>query len=327
MNLQVKYMGLTLENPIIISSSSLTASVEKIKKLADNGAGGIVLKSLFEEQIITSPEKLYKQEEMYFWYKDAIDQVNSLAKEEGVENYLKLIKEAKESVPVPIIASINCITPNEWPSFAAKIEEAGADGIELNIFIPPTNPLASTESIEKTYFDIINEVSNKTSLPIGIKISPFFTSLSKTIIDLSGTNVKGIVLFNRYYTPDIDIENLSVISNNVLSSPMEYSSSLRWISLLNNQVKCDLAASTGIHDSPAIIKQILAGASAVEIASVLYSKGIDYLVTLLKDLQTWMKKHNYQEIADFKGKVSQLEENQSAFERVQFMRKTAGKYV
>ncbi len=326
MNLTTTFMGIKIANPLIVSSSGLTNSADKVKACADNGAGAVVLKSLFEEQLITGKTTLINQDDMYFWYPEALDFVNTFSKEEGIADYLKLIEKAKKAVSIPVMASINCVSPKEWPKFAAEIEKSGADGIELNIFIPPTKIELTGYKMEEAYIDIIHEVRKYVTIPIAVKVGFYFTSLYRMLYKISNLDVNSLVLFNRYYRPDVDINTMRVVTQNVYSSPHEITLSLRWIALLHSKIQMELVAATGIHDYQGVIKQLLAGASAVQICSTLYKNGIGYLGTLLNDIEGWMKEKGYSDLPSFRGMVSKNEENTEAFERVQFMRKTTGKY-
>lgn len=322
MDLSTTYLGLKLKNPIIISSSRLTGSLENIKKCAEHGAGAIVLKSLFEEQLLADPGKLLDQDEKYFWFPEAVEFINEHSKEQGMKEYLELIKAAKSEVEIPIFASINCNTPDEWPKFAAKLEEAGADGIELNISIMPFGREISSQDIEDTYIKIVEEVKKFVNLPVAVKISPMFTNIQGQVKRLEGAGADAVVLFNRLYRPDIDIENEKVIRKNILSGPEEITQSLRWVSLLSSSVSCDIAGNTGIHSSDGVIKHMLAGADAVQICSVLYKNGVDYIGVILEEIEKWFQKKNYSALSQIQGKLSREGKNAAAFERVQFMRKT-----
>ncbi|HMM10566.1 MAG TPA: dihydroorotate dehydrogenase-like protein [Bacteroidales bacterium] len=324
-NLSTSYMGLRLKNPIIVGSSGLTNSVENIKEAAVNGAAAVVLKSLFEEQIQHMAHHTLLQDSNTNLYPEAEDYIRQYTRANDVENYLKLIREAKKAVDIPIIGSINCVSSSEWTDFAVKIAEAGADAIELNIFVLPSDPLRSGEQNEAVYFEILDKITRSVQIPVAAKISYYFSSLSKMALKLSWTGIKGLVMFNRFFSPDIDIDRMEVRASNVFSSPAELSVSLRWVAMLSNKVQCDIAASTGIHDGKAVIKQLLAGARAVQIASVLYKKGFREIQVMLDELQQWMDQHNYATTDQFIGKMSikQLE-NPAAWERVQFMRHFSG---
>jgi len=314
-------MGLELKNPIIVSSSKLTSTIDNIRKCADHGAGAIVLKSLFEEQLLADANKLMDKDEKYFWYPEAVDYINQHSKDFGVREYLDLLAEAKKYTTIPIIASINCVSADEWPKFAKNLEEAGADGIELNIAIIPMTGDISSKDVEDRYIEIIKEVKKYTSLPVSVKFGPLFTNPVNIIQRMDEAGADALVIFNRFYRPDINIYTESIVHNNILSGPEEMTQSLRWVSLLSDKVKCDVAANTGIHDAEGMIKQLLGGADAVQICSTLYSNGISYIDTMLSDLKTWMEEHNYNSISDFIGNVARDNENAAAFARVQFMKR------
>ncbi|MBN2350056.1 MAG: dihydroorotate dehydrogenase-like protein [Bacteroidales bacterium] len=326
-DLSTKYIGLHLKNPIIAASSGLTANIENIKKLESNGVAAIVLKSIFEEEILQQEKDLknevQKDSLIYSELSETLDYIDIHIKEDTLNVYLELIRKAKKETLIPIIASINCVTNYEWTDFAKKIESAGADALELNIFLNPVD--TSDKDFEKTYIEITKNVTKKVSIPVSVKISQYHTKPAHVIQKLSETGATGIVLFNRFYTPDINLEKLELTQANHFSNENEYLNVLRWIALMSKKINCDLAASTGIHSAETIIKQILAGASAVQIASVLYSKGIDYVSVLLKELENWMEKHNYNYLNQIKGKLSQEKiQDPAAFERMQFMRYFSG---
>ncbi len=325
MDLSTKYMGIDIKNPLVVSSSGLTNTIDKIKELEDKGAAAVVLKSLFEEQLMADHDRLHEQDDMYFWYPEAMDYVDTFTKEDGVENYLQLIGKAKDSVDIPVIASINCITPLEWPVFSKEIAKAGADGLELNIYIPPAEIDMTPGRIEDTYIEIIREVQKNVNLPIGVKVGHFFTNLMQALLKLSNTEIQSLILFNRYYRPDIDIQKMQVITGNIYSSPEEITLSLRWIALLSEKIKSELVAATGIHDYSGVIKQLLAGATAVQLCSALYRNGTGHLSVILEGIEKWMTEHKYENISRFKGKLARADENRPAFERLQFMQKTTGK--
>jgi len=319
-------MGLRLKNPIIAGSSGLTNSVENIVELERNGVGAVVLKSLFEEQIAASVSHTIEHNEYDNYYPEAEDYIRNYTHGNDVSVYLDLIRTSKQAVNIPIIASINCVSDsNDWVSFAKKIENAGADGLELNIFILPSDPGKSGEENEKVYFNIIKKVTEAISIPVSIKISYYFSGLAQFITRLSWTDIKGIVLFNRFFSPDIDIESMEVKSSFVFSNAAELAISLRWIAMMSSHVKCDLAASTGVHSGEAVIKQLLAGAHAVQIASVLYKKGFQEIGVMLKEMESWIERKNFNSIDDFRGKLSTSEyDNPAAYERVQFMKHFSG---
>jgi dihydroorotate dehydrogenase (fumarate) len=324
-DISTSYMGLMLRNPIIAGSSGLTDSIENVQKLYDHGAGAIVLKSLFEEQINFSINKTLNQSENNYSYPEALDYISHYTRENDLDKYLKLIREAKNRVDIPIIASVNCVSSSEWVTFAKNIQEAGADAIELNIFILPSDPRRKAEQHEKIYFDIIQSVMKQVKIPIAAKISSYFSGMTNMALQLSWTGISGLVLFNRFFSPDIDIDKFEITSGHVFSSPAEMSRTLRWVAMLSDKVNCDIAASTGIHDGEAAIKQLLAGAKAVQVASVLYQEGFEQINVMTKTIEKWMEKHRFEKTSDFIGRMSFKEaKNPAAFERVQFMKHFSG---
>lgn len=321
-DLSTKFLGLTLKNPIIAGSSGLTDSVAGIKELEAQGAGAVVVKSLFEEEIIAEiQEEMHRMTSRQFIYPETFDYMDEEPEEDSVRKYLRLIKEAKAEVKIPVIASINCVTSQKWTYFAKEIELAGADALELNLYILPTDFTRTAEENEKLYFQIIEEVLKVTKIPVCLKMSYYASNLGQLIQNLSKSGIAGLTLFNRFYSPDFDLENLQVISTNVLSTPSDLPISLRWIAIMAERVDCDLAASTGVHDGKALVKQILAGADAVQVVSTLYKNGPKHIGSMLTDLSHWMEENGYQNLNDFKGKLSQAKSsNPAAFERVQFMK-------
>ncbi len=323
-NLSVTYMGLELKNPIIIGSSGLTNSVEKILELEKHGASAVVLKSLFEEQILAESAHQIERDESFGY--DVHDYISSYTRDHKLGDYLKLIKDAKAKASIPIIASINCISDIEWTSFAKKIEDAGADGLEINISLLPSNPELRGVQNEEMYFDILEKVRAKTNLPLSVKMSRYSGGLANLIKRIGWSKlVDGIVLFNRYYSPDIDIDKLEISHTNVFSTPQEISTSLRWIAISSSFVEVDLAATTGVHSGRDVVKQVLAGAKVVEIASVIYKNGPSYISTMIEEMEAWMKDHNYDSLDKFRGLMSyDRTKKTAAYERIMFMKHFAG---
>jgi len=321
-DLSVNYLGLKLKSPIIVGSSSLSSTLSNIKKIEKSGAGAVILKSIFEEEIYNEYEDVLRNDFSEFGESDEyLDYFDFKIKEDNIKKYIDLIETAKKTVDIPIIASINCVSNHEWTYFAKKVQEAGADALELNVFVMPLNFDKTAEEVEKIYFDIANKIKNEITIPVALKISYYFSNLADTVVKLSNTGIDGIVLFNRFFSPDFDVDNFKVVPSNVLSNPTDLSTSLCCISILSGRVNSDLIASTGIHDAQAVIKQLLAGATATQVVSVLYKKGIGYVSTMLEELKAWMEKHNFNTIEDFRGKMSQKSsENPAVYERVQFMK-------
>ncbi len=320
-DLQTNYLGLSLKNPIIIGSSGLTDSPEKIQKLAENGAAAVVLKSIFEEEITHEYDKIVAEEASKRYKDEFLDYLDYRIREENINKYINLIADAKKAVDIPVIASVNCATKHEWTSFAKELQDAGADALEVNLFVLPSNLNRTPEEIEKLYFEIVDRLKERIKIPIALKISYYFSNLALMIKKLSESGIQGLVLFNRFYSPDFDIDKMEVTATNVLSHPDELPISLRWIAIMANRVGCDLAASTGIHSGEAVIKQLLAGANAVQVVSTIYNNGPEKIQNILKDIKKWMISNKFETIGDFRGKMSQVESgNPSVYERVQFMR-------
>jgi dihydroorotate dehydrogenase (fumarate) len=336
-DLSCTYLGLKLKNPLIIGSSGLTSSLENLKTVARMGAGAVVLKSVFEEQIKFETNKLIESDNKEvkswkdafddivsnkeFYYDEAYNYLTSYAREHTLKKYLEFISEAKRAIDIPVIASINCTSQYDWQYFAKRIQDAGADALELNIYLLPSDFEKKGVENEKVYFDVIREVKKYVSIPIAIKTGYYFSSLARTLLELSETGIAGLTLFNRPYNPDIDIEQINVTASNMFSNDSEYANTLRWIAILSGKVKCDIAASTGIHNHQTVIKQLLAGADAVQMASVFYKHHFDVLPAIISGLETWMTQHNFSKISDFKGLLAQKNiENPASYERVQFLR-------
>ena len=317
-DLSTTYLGLKLKSPVIVSSSGLTNSVNKIEKLAGYGAGAVVLKSLFEEQINYEAGSMLQ----YSDYPEARDYVTNYTKSNSLEEYLTLIEQAKEAVDIPVIASINCVSSDEWVSFARKIEDSGADALELNVFYVPLDKEQGSERYENVYYELVTKIRNFTSLPIAVKLGPYFTNLLQVVNKLYFRGVSGVVLFNRFYAPDIDITNMNITSSEVFSSPADIRQSLRWIGIVSENIdKIDLSASTGNHDGAAVIKQLLAGATTVQVCSTLYKNGVEYLQKIVEDIEKWMVSNSYKLISDFRGKLNYKNiPDPAVFERTQFMK-------
>jgi dihydroorotate dehydrogenase (fumarate) len=325
-DLSTQYLGMKLKNPVIAGSSGLTNSVRSIQDLEESGAGAVVLKSIFEEEIALEYEDILQEASAEGVNLDQFDYYDFHIKGEKLDKYTALIKESKKSVSIPVIASINCVYSHEWTSFAKQLETAGADALELNMFFLPSEFERTSQEKEKAYFQIIEKVQKEVTIPVALKISYYFSNLGPMIQKLSETGIAGLVLFNRFYSPDFDIDKLEVVSSNVFSAPSDLPISLRWIAIMAERVSCDLAASTGVHDGTALIKQILAGANAVQVASTLYKNGKGQITEMLSTLEAWMDKKNYGSLSDFRGKMSQAKSsNPAAYERVQFMKYFGGK--
>lgn len=322
-DLSTVFAGLYLKNPIIIGSSGLSDTIESIQELEKKGAAAVILKSLFEEEILKEMNaSMHRMSSEGFLYPETVDFYEFMeSPDEPTTKYLEHIRKVKQSVNIPILASVNCITASQWTYFPRQIQQAGADAIELNVFILPSDFSRSAEDNEKIYFEIIKEVRKQVSIPVIIKLSYYFSNLASFLQRISNSGIDGLVLFNRFYNPDIDIDTLEFTAGAVLSNPSDLYLSLRWIGILSGRLGCSLCASTGIHDGSALIKQLLAGADAVEIASSVYINGPDQIQLMLHELENWMAHKSMDNISQFRGLLSQVKTaNPAAYERIQFMK-------
>ena len=323
-NLETTYMGLKLRNPLVVASCGLTKNVEGVKKCEEAGAGAVVLKSLFEEQVI-GELKNQKQYASTAWHPEALDYVEGMGIGLGPREYLAVIREAKKAVSIPVIASLNCISHEVWSGYAKRLAAEGVDAIELNTAVMPSDPKRTPDEIERMYFDALADVTSKIDVPIAVKIGPYFTSIARMAVDLSRRGVAALVLFNRFYQIDIDIERMELSSGITLSTPKEINLPLRWVSLLSGRVECDIAASTGIHDAHGVVKMLLAGATVTQLCSTLYLNGLESIGGILDDLEVWMKEHGFESVDDFRGKLSSMNsKNPELYERIQYIKAFVG---
>lgn len=325
MTLETTYMGLKLKNPVVVGSSGLSNSVEKIKELENAGAAAVVLKSIFEEQINNEVNNLINRDPQN-QYPEAEDYIWNYVRNNSINNHLSLLREAKKTVGIPIIASINCISTSEWTVFARDFEAAGADALELNLFFVPTDRNKSSEEIERIYLRVVADVKKQVKIPVSIKTGFYFTNLVSMADRLVGSGANALVLFNRFYEPDINLTKLELSASEVFSSPADGYRSLRWIGLISSQLpKVELAAATGIHDGEAVIKQLLAGAQVAQVCSSIYINGAQVIAGMVNDLQEFMKKWNFKRIEDFRGRLSYKNiPDPMIYERSQFMKYFSG---
>ncbi len=325
-NLSTTYMGLTLKNPLVVSSSGLTNSIDKILQLEAKGVGAIVLKSLFEEQITNEVIDVINQDVKQVSYPEAEDYIWDYIRETNLQTYLDLIRIAKSSLKIPVIASVNCVSGDEWIAFARDLEKAGADALEINAFIMPTDRKISSADIEFRYLDILTEVRRVVKIPVAMKISNNFTNLVGMVDKLSSNGAAAVVMFNRFFEPDIDLETLTMTTSSIYSSPDDLRHSLRWTGIVSGKVpNLNIAASTGIHDGEAFVKQILAGATVGQICSTLYLNGFGQIDEILDYLKSFMVKWNFKQISDFRGRLNYSKlSNPTMYERAQFMKYFSG---
>lgn len=317
------YLGLKLRSPLVVSACPLSEKVENIKRMEDAGAGAVVLFSLFEEQIRREREAM--QHYLLYGTESYAEALTYFPEPEeyhaGTEDYLKLIADAKASVNIPVIASLNGSSLGGWTKFARKMEEAGADALELNVYYIPTNMNMTGEEVENAYIDILHAVKSAVKIPVAMKLSPFFSNMAYMAkrLDMGGANA--LVLFNRFYQPDIDLETREVTPNVILSTPQAMRLPLTWVAILFGRIQANLAATSGIHTPTDVIKMIMAGANVTMMASALLRSGIDHLKVVETGMRQWMEEHEYESVEQMRGSVSQINaEDPSAFERAQYMR-------
>jgi dihydroorotate dehydrogenase (fumarate) len=324
-DLSTTYMGLALKNPVIVGSSDLTMAVERVLECEEAGAGAVVLKSLFEEQIEAEIEQASHEAISPIHHAEAHDYIRNTALHLSEEKYLRLIREAKQTVSIPVIASLNCIRPDWWTSYATRMEEAGADGIELNIAIMPTYLMQTAREVEATYLRIVESVREKVRIPIAVKIGPYFSSLPHTARALRNAGADALVLFNRFSRFDIDIEEMRLVHRYPYSAPMDIHLPLRWVAVLATQSGCQLASASGVHDGAGLIKQLLAGAQAVQVCSILLLKGLGRIREMLADLEKWMDRHAFSTIDSFRGRMSlELGGKPDFYQRQQYIKVLSG---
>lgn len=324
MDLSTMYMGLHLRSPLVPSACQpLTDEISKIRRMEDHGAGAVVLYSIFEEQLRNeSLEMNYHLDA----HSESFAEATSFFPEApnyvlGPEEYLDHIRKAKEAVGIPIIASLNASSLGGWTSFAEKMQAAGADALELNIYRVPVDAALSSESIENTYCEIVRAVRKKVKIPVAVKLSPYFTNMCAMAKRLDDAGANALVLFNRFYQPDIDLETLEIRPNVLLSSPVSLRLPLRWTAILSPMIKADIAATSGIHRPEDVIKVLMAGASVSMLCSSLLRYGIQHLRTLEHGIVEWMEKHEYDSVATMQGSMSQCKvENPEGYERAQYLR-------
>ena len=323
MNLTTNYLGMVLKNPIVASSSPLSHGLDSIRRLEDAGAAAVVMYSLFEEQIgfdsyyidyhLTQGSDSYAESISYF--------PDMQSYNVGPDEYLNLVRRAREAVDIPIIGSLNGTSVGGWTDYAALIEEAGADALELNVYYLPTNIEISGLEVERLYLEILSAVRQAVTIPVAVKLSPFFSSTANMASRLADHGADGLVLFNRFYQPDFDLENLEVAPRLVLSNSDDLRLPLRWVAILYGRLSADLAITSGIHTSHDVIKGLMAGAKVTMMASELLQKGVRRIGQVLNELVTWLKDHEYESVAQMIGAMSQQHcPEPAAFERANYMK-------
>ncbi len=323
MDLRTTYMGMELQHPIVASASPLSGSVSSIRRLEDAGAAAVVLFSLFEEQLkhesaaleylMTAGTESFAESLSYF---PEVDDYTV-----GPDRYLELVRQASEAVDIPIIASLNGITNTGWIEYARLMQEAGARGIELNIYYIPADLTTSGREVEQRYIEIVKAVKAAVSIPVAVKLSPFFSAIGSMAKALDDAGADALVLFNRFYQPDFDLDKLEVAPNLQLSTPDEIRLPLLWIAVLHGRLRASLGATRGVHSPVEVVKYLMAGADAVMTTSALLKHGVDYLGTLREGLRTWMEMRRYESVAQMKGSMSQRNvSDPTAFERANYIK-------
>lgn len=322
-DLTTTYLGLKLKHPVVPSASPLSESLDKIKRLEDAGASAVVMYSLFEEQIVGESHLLdhylsYGSESFAeaLHYFPELDTYNV-----GPEDYLDLIRRAKESVAIPIIGSLNGVSTGGWVDYARMIEQAGADALELNIYYIPTNPALTGAEVEQMYLDVVHDVKANISIPLAVKVGPFFSSFANMAMRLAKAGADGLVIFNRFYQPDFDLERLEVVPNLTLSNSYELRLPLRWVSILYGKVPVDFAITRGVHTYEDVLKGVMAGASVTMMASELLRNGVQRIGSIVQEVARWLEEHEYHSLMQARGSMSQQNVAEpAAFERANYMK-------
>jgi dihydroorotate dehydrogenase (fumarate) len=323
MDITTTYLGLKLKSPIVPSAGPLSEKISNIREMEDAGAGAVVLYSIFEEQIEHEQLELHHHTSLH---SESFAEATSYLPEPfdfklGPDEYLNHIRKSKEAVDIPIIASLNGKSIGGWTDYAKKMEQAGADALELNIYLLPTDAKKSAAEVEKTYVDIVKAVKSSVKIPFAVKMHPFFSSTSNMAAELSKAGADGLVMFNRFYQPDIDLETLDVVPNVILSTPMEMRLPLRWIAMMYGKVNADLAATTGIYTAEDVLKMVMAGAKVTQMLSSILKFGIGHIADVTTSLKSWMEEKEYESIEQMRGSMSYMNVDDPAkFERANYMK-------
>jgi len=321
-NMTTNYMGLELKSPLVVSASPLCKKVDNIRKMEDAGAAGIVLHSLFEEQIMIENQELDRfLTQGSESYAESLSYFPNLDYYAGPQEYLKHVSEAKKAVNIPIIGSLNGVSTGGWIEYAKNIQAVGADALELNIYYIPTNPDITAQQIERMYTDLVSDVKASVNVPVAVKLSPYFSAMPNMARQLDRAGANALVLFNRFYQPDLDIDNLKVKPNLNLSKSEEIRLRLRWIAILFGHIKADMAVTGGVHTASDVVKSIMSGANVAMMTSALLQNGIEHLSKVTADLKVWMESHKYESVTQMKGITSQQKVAEpAAFERANYMK-------
>lgn len=315
----VKYLGLDLKSPVIVSSCSLTADVDKVKEMESCGAGAVVMKSLFEEQIRGEVE--FMASAGHSW-PEMDDYLHAYIRSNSIAQYTEKVRALKQAVSIPVIASINCYSPGEWVEYARQIEAAGADALEINLYDLALDPRTSPASIEDGYVSVVRSIASELRIPVAVKIGPHFSSIVNFVDRIATAGAKGVVIFNRFFTPDIDLEKFCLVPAAPLSHEGEYAEILRWTAILASAVKnVDIATTTGVHSAESALKMILAGADTVQVCSVIYKHGPAVIKEFNEKIAAFLEKNNVESLSQIRGRLSYSTiPDPAMYERVQFMK-------
>lgn len=327
MDLAVSYLGLRLPHPLIAGASHLCWDMDAVRRLEDSGAAAIVMQSLFEEQITREQFGTIMDMELHAdSFAEAISYFPTAAEmKTGPDNYLDAIRKIKTAVKIPVVASLNGTTPKGWLDYAKQIQSAGADALELNVYYLPTNPLETSDAVERRTLEIIRMVKSVVNLPVAVKLSPYFSSMAHFAKVVEGAGADALVLFNRFYQPDIDIENLDVVPSLDLSGPSTLRLRMRWLAILYSHIKIPMAASGGVHSAQDAIKAVMAGATGVQMVSALLKHGPEHIGKVKNEMVRWMEEHEYESVDQMRGSMSLMKSpNPAAFERANYMRVLTG---
>ena len=321
MDTKTKYLGLELKSPIMVGSCGLTADVDKMVEMERAGAGAVVLKSVFEEQIIYDIKRNTHIVAPTDNYGDSYEYIAQHVADDSLNRHFQMIRDAKQRLTIPVIGSINCFSYENWITYASKFQEAGCDALELNMAILPYETSLSADDVERTFNQVITALKKSISIPISIKVGTYFTDMAKQMQQLSWMGIQGVTMFNKNVQVDIDTESETMKNASWLSNPGEIYNTLRWVAILSKKMRCDLSASTGVYTPEDVVKMLLAGATTVQVVSCLYKNGIDTLRQLDEGLRQWMQKKGYDSVHQFRGKLAvQPNDKASVAMRTQFMK-------
>lgn len=321
METKTKYLGLEIDSPIVVGSCGLTNDINNLQKIEEAGAGAVIIKSVFEEQIIYDIKRNLSMMAPTDSYGMSYEYVASHVSDDSLGKHFDLIKEAKKRLHIPVVGSINCYSFENWMTYTQRFQEAGCDALELNMAILPYETSLSSEDVDRLFSNIINTLRKSVSIPVSVKVSQNFTDMANFMQRLSWMNINGITMFNKALNVDIDVDKMELTHAPSLSSPDEIYNTLRWVAILSNKLRCGISASTGVHSANDVVKMLLAGAETVQVVSCLYKNGIDYLRVLNDGLRKWMSDKGFESISQFRGKMAvKANDEASMFFRTQFMK-------